>query len=160
MPYDQRACPPPSTVRFRPITYMPEMLAWRCAARGYSIRFQVGKGRASPETWESMDTQCGELQSFDAWWPEPRGTRRPLSEREHRLGDVADRRIGDRSGGLLEDEQPCPGDLARDRLAVADGENRLRRPWTTSVGTSISGRRSRQRGLQSSLKTPCPSGWP
>src|SRR5690242_9852780 len=44
--------------------------------------------------------------------------RRPLSEREHRLGDLADRRIGNRSGGLLEDEQPCPGDLARDRLAV------------------------------------------
>src|SRR5579863_1501531 len=46
----------------------------------------------------------------------------PLSEREHRLGDHAGRRIGDRSGGLVEDEQPCPGDLARDRLAVADGE--------------------------------------
>jgi hypothetical protein len=30
------------------------------------------------------------------------------------------------------------------------GKNRSRRPWTTSVGTAISGRRSRQRGLQSS----------
>src|SRR5262249_22986837 len=50
------------------------------------------------------------------------GTRCPLSEREHRLGDLAGRRIRDRRGGLLEDEQPCPGDLARDRLAVADGE--------------------------------------
>src|SRR6266568_9419651 len=54
--------------------------------------------------------------------PDPRGTRRPLPEREHRLGDLADCRIGDRSGSFLEDEQPCPGDLARDRLAVADGE--------------------------------------
>src|SRR6266511_320418 len=31
------------------------------------------------------------------------------------------------------------------------GKNGSRRPWTTSVGTSISGRRLRQRGLQSSL---------
>ena len=53
------------------------------------------------------------------------GTRRPLAEREHRLGDLAGRCIGDRSGGLLEDEQPRPGDLARDRLAVADGEERV-----------------------------------
>src|SRR5437899_10504297 len=60
-----------------------------------------------------------------AWMPYPRGTRRPLPEREHRLGDLAGRRIGDRSGGLLEDEQPRPGDLARDRLAVADGEERV-----------------------------------
>src|ERR1700743_306089 len=45
-----------------------------------------------------------------------------LPEREHRLGDLADRRVRDRSGALVEDEQPCPGDLARDRLAVADGE--------------------------------------
>jgi hypothetical protein len=50
----------------------------------------------------------------------------PSSTRaEHRLGDLAGRRIGDRSGGLLEDEQPCPGDLARDSLAVADGEERV-----------------------------------
>src|SRR6187551_405639 len=54
--------------------------------------------------------------------PGRRGTRGPLPEREHRLGDLAGRRIGDRSGGFLEDEQPRPGDLARDRLAVADGE--------------------------------------
>src|SRR5262249_50426703 len=51
-------------------------------------------------------------------WP----SHRPLPELEHRLGDLADRGSGDRGGGLLEDEQPCPGDLARDRLAVADGE--------------------------------------
>src|SRR5262249_43895352 len=57
--------------------------------------------------------------------PDPRATRGPLPQREHRLGDLAGRRIGDRSGGLLEDEQPCPGDLARDRLAVADGEERV-----------------------------------
>src|SRR5947209_949882 len=57
--------------------------------------------------------------------PYPRSTRRPLPEREHRPGDLAGRCIGDRSGGLLEDEQPRPGDLARDRLAVADGEERV-----------------------------------
>src|SRR5215510_10761730 len=57
--------------------------------------------------------------------PDPRATRGPLPQREHRLGDLAGRRIGDRSGGLPEDEQPCPGDLARDRLAVADGEERV-----------------------------------
>ena len=50
---------------------------------------------------------------------------RPLPEREHRLGDLVGRRIGDRSGGLLEDEQPRPRDLARDRLAVADGEEKV-----------------------------------
>lgn len=33
-----------------------------------------------------------------------RSTRRPLPEREHCLGDLAGRCIGDRSGGLLEDE--------------------------------------------------------
>ena len=54
--------------------------------------------------------------------PDPRGTRCPLPEREHRLGDLAGCRIGDRSGSFLEDEQPCPGDLARDSLAVTDGE--------------------------------------
>src|ERR1700720_4348235 len=54
--------------------------------------------------------------------PDPR---RSLPEREHRLGDLAGSRIGDRSGSFLEDEQPCPGDLARDSLAVADGEERV-----------------------------------
>src|SRR5262249_54144219 len=37
------------------------------------------------------------------------------------------------------------------------GKNGSRRPWTTSVGTSISGRRSRQRGLQLSLANTMPS---
>src|SRR5262249_7233589 len=37
-------------------------------------------------------------------------------------GRRAARRSGDGRGGRLADEQPCPGDLARDRLAVADGE--------------------------------------
>jgi hypothetical protein len=55
----------------------------------------------------------------------PRGTRRPLSQRDHCLGDHADRRIGDRSGSFLEDEQPCPGDLARDCLAVGNGEEQV-----------------------------------
>jgi len=57
--------------------------------------------------------------------PYPRGWRRPLPEREHCLGDFAGRRIGDRGGGLIENEQPRPGDLAGDRLAVADGEERV-----------------------------------
>src|SRR2546423_15263576 len=57
--------------------------------------------------------------------PDPRGTRRPLPEREHRLGDLAGCRIGDGSGSFLEDEQPRPGDLARDSLAVADGGERV-----------------------------------
>ena len=55
----------------------------------------------------------------------PRGTRCLLPEREHCLGDLAGCRIGDRGGSLFEDEQPCPGDLARDCLAVADGEERV-----------------------------------
>src|SRR5688500_16130440 len=55
----------------------------------------------------------------------PRGcrysrARRGLPEREHGLGNLAGGRIGDRSGGLVEDEQPRSGDLARDRLAVSD----------------------------------------
>jgi hypothetical protein len=57
--------------------------------------------------------------------PYPRGTRRHLPQRDHGLGDLAGCRIGDRSGCFLEDEQPCPGDLARDCLAVADGEERV-----------------------------------
>src|SRR5262249_46577401 len=55
----------------------------------------------------------------------PAPTRGPLPERKHRLGDLAGRRIADRSGSFLEDEQPCPGYLARDCLAVADGEERV-----------------------------------
>src|SRR5262249_31584661 len=57
--------------------------------------------------------------------PSPRGTRRPLPQSDHCLGDLTGRRIGDRSGSFLEDEQPRPGDLARDRLAVANGEERV-----------------------------------
>ena len=56
--------------------------------------------------------------------PYPRGTRRPLPQRDHGLGDLAGR-IGDRSGSFLEDEQPRPGDLARDCLAIANGEERV-----------------------------------
>ena len=48
-----------------------------------------------------------------------------LPEREHRLGDLAGRRIGDGGGGVIEHEQPGPGDLACDRLAVADREERV-----------------------------------
>lgn len=50
---------------------------------------------------------------------------RPLPQRDHCLGDLSGRRIEDRSGSFLEDEQPRPGDLARDCLAVANGEERI-----------------------------------
>src|SRR5215218_10906197 len=52
-------------------------------------------------------------------------TRRSLPEREHRLGDLAGRRSGHRSGGLLEDEHARLGDLTRDRLAVAEREEQV-----------------------------------
>src|SRR6478752_2374532 len=55
----------------------------------------------------------------------PRRAHRPLPQCEHRRGDLAGRGIGDRGGGLLEDEAARPGDLAGDRLAVADGEERV-----------------------------------
>ena len=74
--------------------------------------------RSAPAELSSLHARC----CADAI---PRGTRRPLPQRDHCLGDLAGRRIGDRSGSFPEDEQPCPGDLARDRLAVANGEERV-----------------------------------
>ena len=50
---------------------------------------------------------------------------RTLLEREHRARDLADGRIGDRRRGLFEHEQPRSGDLARERFAVADREERV-----------------------------------
>jgi alkylation response protein AidB-like acyl-CoA dehydrogenase len=46
----------------------------------------------------------------------------------------------DRGSGPLKDEQSRAWDLARDCLSVADGKKGSRRPWTTRVGMSISGR--------------------
>ncbi len=46
-------------------------------------------------------------------------------ELEHRAGDLIGGHDGDRGRGLLEHEQPRIGDLARERLAVADGEERV-----------------------------------
>ena len=50
----------------------------------------------------------------------------------------------------------APGISGAITLPLPTGKRRSRRPWTTSVGTSISGRRSRQRGLQSSLENTMP----
>jgi hypothetical protein len=44
---------------------------------------------------------------------------------EYRGGDLTGGRNGDRGRGLLEHEQPRTGDLARKRLAVADGNERV-----------------------------------
>lgn len=43
-------------------------------------------------------------------------------EREHRHGDLIGGRVGDRGRGLFEHEEPCAGDLARERLAIAERE--------------------------------------
>src|SRR5215468_1295128 len=51
----------------------------------------------------------------------------------------------------------APGISREIASPLPTGKNGSRRPWTTSVGTSISGRRSRQRGLQLSLATTMPS---
>lgn len=76
------------------------------------------------------------------------------------MGDLAGRRIGDRCGSRLEDEQPCIGGLARDRLGCPRGRTgcggRGRRAW---------GPRSRPGARASAVcsrawRTPCPSGWP
>jgi hypothetical protein len=63
---------------------------------------------------------------------------------------------GNRGGGVLEDEQSGAGDLTRDRLAVADGEERVAASVDDESGMSISGRRSRHRGLQLSLANTMP----
>jgi hypothetical protein len=46
-------------------------------------------------------------------------------EREHRRGDFSGGRVGVRGRDLFEQEQPPAGDLARERGAVADGEERV-----------------------------------
>jgi hypothetical protein len=46
-------------------------------------------------------------------------------ELEHRRGDLTGGRIGDRRRGPFEYEQSCTGDLARERFAVADREERV-----------------------------------
>ncbi|WP_374107751.1 CoA transferase [Rhodococcus sp. DMU2021] len=45
-------------------------------------------------------------------------------QREHRLGDLVDRRDGDRGAGIDQDEQPRSRDLACDGFSVAGGEER------------------------------------
>jgi hypothetical protein len=47
------------------------------------------------------------------------------SELEHRPGDLVGGAVGDRGRGAVEHEQPGSGDLARERLAVADREERV-----------------------------------
>ena len=47
---------------------------------------------------------------------------------EHRRGDLTDGLIGDRGRGPFEHEQPRVGDLPRERLAVADREERILAP--------------------------------
>src|SRR5262245_59497641 len=85
-------------------------------------RLREFRGRRS---WARVPGRVEPPTPTAARMPYRRGTRRPLPEREHRLGDLAGRCIGDRRGGRLEDEQPRPGDRVRDRLAVADGEERI-----------------------------------
>ena len=51
-------------------------------------------------------------------------------ELEHRRGDLTRGRLGDRGRGPFEDEQPRTGDLARERFAVADREERVDRKST------------------------------
>lgn len=55
-----------------------------------------------------VEAYFGPLRQFTVATCDPSNhtvqTRRPLSECEHRLGDFAGRRIGDRGGGLVEDE--------------------------------------------------------
>ena len=114
----------------------------RVASLDDVIESKVVAARASPPSAARM--------------PSPRGTRRPLLEREHCLGDLDRRGIGDRSGGLLEDEQPRPGISRATASPLPTGKNGSRRPWRTSVGTLIPGRRSRQRGLQLSLENTMP----
>ena len=46
-------------------------------------------------------------------------------EREHRRCDLFGGCLGDRRRGPFEDEQPSTGDLSRERLAVADREERV-----------------------------------
>jgi len=89
--------------------------------------------------------------------PYRRGTRRPLPQGEHRLGDLAGRRIGDRGGRFLEDEQPCPGDLARDGLAVADGEERVPAAVDDERGDLDLGQALAPAGSQLSLAKTMPS---
>ena len=55
-------------------------------------------GRVIGAADAQLQLQCPLLREV----PYPHGARPPLPEREHRLGDLAVRRIGDRSGGLLE----------------------------------------------------------
>jgi hypothetical protein len=78
-------------------------------------------------------------------------------EREHRRCDVTDGRIGYRRRGPVEHEQPSAGDLACECLTVADRKDGSRRPCTTSAGIVRSARRSRQRGVQSSLENTRPT---
>ena len=50
---------------------------------------------------------------------------RPGLERQHRRCDLTGGRLRDRRRGSVEHEQPRTGDLARERLAVADREERI-----------------------------------
>src|SRR4051812_9328078 len=109
------------------------------------------KGSRPPRTAPFPDSLDEERQCLLEVQLAGRSSIRERLEREHRRRDFTGGRIGDRGRGLFEHEQSGTGDLARDRFAVADREERVAAPCTTSVGIASLGRRLRQRGLQLSL---------
>jgi len=79
-----------------------------------------------------------------------------LRESEHCLGDTPGRRIGDSSSGVIEDEPPRPRISRAIASPLPTGKNGSRRPWTTSVGISMSGRPRASGVCSRAWRTPCP----
>ena len=86
----------------------------------------------------------------------------PLPEHEHRRGDLAGRRVGERRRRPPRAPAAArPGSRGRAPRPLPTGKNRSRRPCTTSVGTSDLGQALAPAGRRSpAWRTPSPSGRP